>query len=436
MLATIDGKLCRSTDGGSSWVRLRGGLPEFDPYPYTVHAIHSPDYAKDRSLFAGVYLGDTLGEGIYRSTDGGESWQPCTDGLYDLRVTRIVPSPNYAQDRTLLAYARAPQGEVLYRSSNGCAHWEVVLRQTSYGTPPLPRPQEFFHAAQHPPHFRCDYRGVCQRSADGGETWTDLDTRGANLDRFVAYALSPHYERDHVVYFMTQSDLYRFREDAAAWAMCTLSLFGARDYTKSLTSLAAAATSDQDHVLFVGSVAAELYRLSHDLLRWRELAPTPTPPTPVPTYTPCAHEVDDRFGVDEAGFPERLGCAVSPGQESPAAYQPFELGTMLWHGQARIIYVLRQDGTWSGYEDTWKEGQPDHDPALVPPQGLYQPVRGFGKVWRERLRGSEAWIGWATAPERAFGTVAQYYANGLLLKGEDELLYILYSDGTWETTSR
>jgi hypothetical protein len=115
------------------------------------------------------------------------------------------------------------------------------------------------------------------------------------------------------------------------------------------------------------------------------------------------------------------------------AVQPFERGLMLWREDVRHIHVLSQDGTWADYADTWDVDQPDRDPNLAPPEGLYQPVRGFGKVWRESLGGAQAAIGWATAEELGFATVVQPFTNGILVKGEDMLVYVLYYDGTWET---
>ncbi len=97
-----------------------------------------------------------------------------------------------------------------------------------------------------------------------------------------------------------------------------------------------------------------------------------------------------------------------------AAEQSFEQGTMLWLKEFRTadtlsenaIFALFKDGTWQWYADTWETGDPEDDPTLVAPEGLYQPVRGFGKVWRENetLR---ARLGWATAPEQGFEGVWQ-----------------------------
>ena len=82
---------------------------------------------------------------------------------------------------------------------------------------------------------------------------------------------------------------------------------------------------------------------------------------------------------------------------------------MIWVGGENRIYVLFDDGNspnWNGYADEWQPGQPENDPSLEPPPGLVQPVRGFGKVWREQPDVRER-LGWATAEEVAYGTVLQ-----------------------------
>ena len=104
---------------------------------------------------------------------------------------------------------------------------------------------------------------------------------------------------------------------------------------------------------------------------------------------------------------------------------------MLWRQDTTYIYVLYNTGTWQGYDDTWTSSEPEWDGFYVPPAGLYQPKRGFGKVWREWLGGPEARIGWATAEERGGITLLQPLADGLLLKGVDDVTYVLYADGTW-----
>jgi photosystem II stability/assembly factor-like uncharacterized protein len=444
LLATVGGKLCRSTDGGQSWVRLRGGLPELGEYVPTVHVAFSPAFGEDHTLFYSAFLGETHGEGVYRSTDGGETWQPSSDGLYDLRIHRVVPSPRYAVDATVLAYAHIQQGQALYRSTDGGTQWSLVVRQTSYNTPTLPLPVEILDIADPPPQFKCQYQGtagriVCQRSADGGRTWQEMDTGLHPTRRLVGYALSPHYDQDHLVYLLTEDALYRYDDAANRAEVCVDAvLSGPRDYTNYLTAIGAGATGSNAHLLFIGSTDGQLRKFDPEALDWEpawplsQAAPAPTA-APAVTATPCAIEIDERFDIDYTKNTPPLGCATGGAIETAGAYQPFELGMMFWREDARAIYVLRQDGTWSEWQDTWQEGMPAHDPTLHPPEGLYQPVRGFGQVWREGLGGPKAWIGWATAEEQSGGLIVQPGAQGLLLRGINGVTYGLYGDGTWQS---
>jgi hypothetical protein len=66
-----------------------------------------------------------------------------------------------------------------------------------------------------------------------------------------------------------------------------------------------------------------------------------------------------------------------------------------------VIFVLYRNGPWQRFDDTWTPDQPESDPAFIPPAGLYQPIRGFGKLWRENV-GVREQLGWALAPEQGY----------------------------------
>lgn len=96
-------------------------------------------------------------------------------------------------------------------------------------------------------------------------------------------------------------------------------------------------------------------------------------------------------------------CPSDRWQTRQGAQQPFLGGTMIWipdiEGRDQI-FTIYNDQTWNVYEDTWTEGQPESDPGIVPPSDLYQPIRGFGKVWRENPEVQNK-LDWATAGEKA-----------------------------------
>lgn len=114
--------------------------------------------------------------------------------------------------------------------------------------------------------------------------------------------------------------------------------------------------------------------------------------------TPCAH---DYFFT-----PAPATCPREAAVETAAAEQPFSGGVMIWLEAHKAIYVLYPGGAWQRFADTWTEAEPESDPALAPPDGHFQPVRGFGKVWREQLEVQEA-LGWATSPELGFTSQLQ-----------------------------
>jgi hypothetical protein len=129
---------------------------------------------------------------------------------------------------------------------------------------------------------------------------------------------------------------------------------------------------------------------------------------PVPPDPQC-HKVPIRgFGKVWADYPEVrawLGCTYEDERALTVAQQSFQHGEMIdiignydYYGSFKQIFVLFDDGTTQAFADNYIDGSPE--PNIQAPPGLYTPVRGFGKVWREgtgaRVRER---LGWATAPE-------------------------------------
>ena len=92
--------------------------------------------------------------------------------------------------------------------------------------------------------------------------------------------------------------------------------------------------------------------------------------------------------------------------------------------------------TWQRYADPWVAGQPETDPALTPPAGLFQPQRSFGKLWRETA-GLRDTLGWATTAEQSFDGAYQaesplgWPLGGGYLRAADKSILHLPQDGYW-----
>lgn len=138
--------------------------------------------------------------------------------------------------------------------------------------------------------------------------------------------------------------------------------------------------------------------------------------------------------------PAPEGCPRATGH-SPASEQHFERGRMIWLGAYETIYVLYDDGqtpAWRAFFDDWVEVEGDlaDDLALTPPPGLFQPVRGFGKVWRENETVRER-LGWALGPEQAFSGVYQSsslpkYNHFYLLSANQRVIHLMPESSGWE----
>jgi hypothetical protein len=110
----------RSTNGGRSWDPAGAGLPMSPSYggPSILDLAVSPNFANDQTAFA-VVEGDYS---IFRTTNGGASWAPSL--LTDLWWDRIVAfSPNYANDRTVFAGTARRD---FYVSTNGGNSWQQL----------------------------------------------------------------------------------------------------------------------------------------------------------------------------------------------------------------------------------------------------------------------------------------------------------------------
>jgi hypothetical protein len=66
-----------------------------------------------------------------------------------------------------------------------------------------------------------------------------------------------------------------------------------------------------------------------------------------------------------------------------------------------------------------------------PPNGLYQPIRGFGALWcgREDIRDQ---VGWGTMPEFAvIDDALQRFENGFLLRDSRGFIHVLFNNGSY-----
>jgi hypothetical protein len=176
-------------------------------------------------------------------------------------------------------------------------------------------------------------------------------------------------------------------------------------------------------------------------------APNPTvqlQPTTAPVVdSPCQYPAPGGFGpalTNNPDLADQIGCPVGtpPAASSyQSAAQNFERGAMVWLNESGgVIYALYSDGTYQRFADTY---DPTTDPergSESPPAGLTEPVRGFGKVWRNNPEVRER-LGWASGGESGGTANAQAFTRGQMLNlpQRGDIIALLYqgdlTSGNW-----
>lgn len=179
-VGTPDGGLWKTTDGADNWSPIGDGLPYL---PVSVILI---DFQHPDTMY--ISLGDKGGWwnwnlGVYRSTDGGNSWTPT--GLdWELSEENVIYNMVMSPSNPQVIFAASNRG--IRRTVDGGANW-VTLRTGEY-TDIRYRPgtDSVLYAAHH------DYWGTSQvvKTTDYGETWTKVsDFQTSNND--LRLAVSP-----------------------------------------------------------------------------------------------------------------------------------------------------------------------------------------------------------------------------------------------------
>jgi len=168
----------RSLDGGKTWKRVlyineytSGDDIEMDPRDGNI--LYATLWQQQQAPWENGQFGGTDG-GIFKSTDGGNTWSKLTRGLPDVQqaLLRIAPSDPNMLYAAVSSGPGAPDGKVgIYRSNDAGASWHKVTSD--------PRPAERIGGGDLPvlaidpknPEIVYSDTPVLWKSVDGGKTW-------------------------------------------------------------------------------------------------------------------------------------------------------------------------------------------------------------------------------------------------------------------------
>ena len=177
----------RTRDGGATWEKVlfvsdsTGAVDvEFKPDdPNTLYASMWRAERKPWTIISGAYEG-----GIYKSTDGGTSWKKLEGGLPKGLFGKSNVAVSAADPRRVYALIEAASGAGLYRSDDAGETWARVNGQPSLIT----RPFYYTTLGADPTNADVVYAGAegFFKSTDGGKSFRPMSTpHGDNHDIWV-----------------------------------------------------------------------------------------------------------------------------------------------------------------------------------------------------------------------------------------------------------
>jgi hypothetical protein len=178
----------KSTNSGESWREINTGLPRMN-----IHAlVKVPQAGNDAPLSDTLYVGTE--NCVYKSTDGGESWRatPVCNSLIDQRISTLVialPLPGIDPITPTTLYIGTANNGGVFKSTDGGETWSAINIGFNVGRG-TDTTLQILSMAIDPTRPDTLYVGTWSgvfKSTDGGRTWKSVNT---GLSATEVYALT------------------------------------------------------------------------------------------------------------------------------------------------------------------------------------------------------------------------------------------------------
>ena len=211
--------LYKSTDGGESWKRVLSagpytGVTDVVMDPKNPNVLYAATHQRHRTIWALLNCGPE--SGIHKSTDGGQTWTKLTEGLPGGEVGKI--SLGVSQQRPEVVYATIElPGRVggFWRSEDYGQSWNKVSDFVSGGTGPHYYQELWVDPHRYDVLYQANNSFV--RSVDGGRTWDVIEGDRKHVDNH-AVAFHPH-DRDFLL-VGCDGGVYRSYDFCQTYAFC------------------------------------------------------------------------------------------------------------------------------------------------------------------------------------------------------------------------
>jgi PKD repeat protein/photosystem II stability/assembly factor-like uncharacterized protein len=183
------GGLWKSTTHGNDWTSSTQDLASLGVSSILI------DHTNPSVMYIGTGdrdAGDACGIGVYRSTDGGETWEPWSSGMSCYVVGRLLMHPS----NNMVIFAATSGG--LFRTANGGATWTRVENGDFKDVVFKPNDPNTVYAAAN---------GNFYRSTNGGLSFIDINNGLPSSER-AAIAVTPD-KPAYVYVILTNGDSFK-----------------------------------------------------------------------------------------------------------------------------------------------------------------------------------------------------------------------------------
>jgi hypothetical protein len=223
------GGVLKSTNSGSTWTEL--GNAVFDQAELGAIVV---DPNNVNSIYVAAWVGASNGGGVYHSADGGQSWTNLTAGIHNGGVSSLVMDPSNSQTlyAGLVPYINhgAISSSGLYKSTDGGNSWTRLKPGNLTGTKVgaiirvvvAPSSTQTLYATILDPALGNSPDGLQHRfvSTDGGSTWTALNALPTAEDGdYFSVALAVDPSNSQVIYVDGQGTFYRSADGGQTWTL-------------------------------------------------------------------------------------------------------------------------------------------------------------------------------------------------------------------------
>jgi photosystem II stability/assembly factor-like uncharacterized protein len=165
----------RTTNGGQSWEKVlfideHTGAVDLVINPDNPDVLYAAAYQRQRRTWG--FNGGGPGSGIYRTTDGGNSWEELTNGLPSGDKGRIGLAIAYSNPDVVMALIEHPDDAGIFRSEDGGESWTKVNNRNI-------RPMYYSHIFIDPSDEDRVYTLATSsfKSEDGGQSFEEIAVR-------------------------------------------------------------------------------------------------------------------------------------------------------------------------------------------------------------------------------------------------------------------